>query len=377
MLKRLAAFGGIATAVVGSILVLLLSAFFEPLREDIGNILKPNPAITNISKVVDGHQKVLLPKGKTPSAEITFFFEAIENGKIIPDIQHFECKLEPLSSQFTQCESGNNQNYHFLKSGDYIFSVKVKDTNTKKPSSPNTFRFTILPSNDVIGTIQHNSSSWSGFKITMDNQFIGDDIDDFGTFYILGVNSTTQDHPIHNFTIHDLSKNGQQTPCIVTKPIEPSLEKLVDVGLIQLNKKCHLYLNMGTLSGTSSITPVQYDTFKSEKFNTASDENVLYNTHLDLLYNTTLIRKPTSTYSEDGIWKTVIYVDGLDLDKVSKITYYLHPTFKPSNVRTETSENNPNFALHLSVYGGFKLFAKVYLKDGGIIDLTRYILLDY
>ena len=124
MLKRLAALSGIATAVVGSILVLILSPFFEPFKENIENIMKHNPADTNITKVIDGHQNILLPNQKIPSANITFFFEAIENGKVNPDIQYFECKLEPLSSLFTECESENYQNYPELDSRILYFFSK-------------------------------------------------------------------------------------------------------------------------------------------------------------------------------------------------------------------------------------------------------------
>ena len=210
----------------------------------------------------------------------------------------------------------------------------------------------------------------------MDNQFIGD-IDDIGNFYILEVNSITKDKPSHNFTVNTISKKEVQQTCTVPKFIEPHNNKLVNVGLIKFDNKCLSPYSFETVSTKASKESARYDTFIPETFDISN--RAAYDTRLDLVYNSTLIRNPTSSspYSHDGLWKVILYLEGIDVAKVSKITYYLHSSVKPNNVITVTSENNPNFSLHLSLYGGFKVFAKVYLKNGEIIDLSRFLVLYY
>jgi transcription initiation factor IIF auxiliary subunit len=44
------------------------------------------------------------------------------------------------------------------------------------------------------------------------------------------------------------------------------------------------------------------------------------------------------------------------------VTYYLHPTFIPSNITITTEENR--FATTFTNWGKFDLWAKVYFKDG-------------
>jgi hypothetical protein len=374
MLTKLSKLSGIASGVIITILGLWLTTFFNPITEGIENLWKHEPAVTKFTKVIDGNNQTVLSNGKTFSSDITFFFEAYDNGKMISNELQFECKLdsrELQGEQFTECNRGNSQNYADLPNGHYTFFVKVKDTNAKRTPEPAMFSFIVLPSYTILGTIIQNTSNISNAIIVMDNNNnFKATTDSFGNFYISSVNFLTKENNIHNFTIHIKNKQGEEVKCETQRNLEFGDKNKVSLGKINLDDiECSNSLD--TLSLSSSIGNI-YNDLKLEKYDTHASKKSLFTTELDLLYNTTLVKKPTSNFSRDGIWNVVIYLDGLDLDKVSNVTYYIH-----NDIITMDSVTHPKFAVHFSAYKGFKFFAKVVLKDGGILDFSRYLLLDF
>ena len=57
---------------------------------------------------------------------------------------------------------------------------------------------------------------------------------------------------------------------------------------------------------------------------------------------------------------------------IDRVTYYLHPTFRPSVVTRYYPEDN--FALQFNAWGSFTLNAKVYLTNGEVVDLSTRVL---
>lgn len=69
-----------------------------------------------------------------------------------------------------------------------------------------------------------------------------------------------------------------------------------------------------------------------------------------------------------------IYLDAdtqEELDKVKRVVYYLHDTFRNPIVESQSLEDN--FEHRTSVWGEFNIAAKVYFQDGQSIQLERYL----
>lgn len=68
-----------------------------------------------------------------------------------------------------------------------------------------------------------------------------------------------------------------------------------------------------------------------------------------------------------------IYLAGNDetLDKIEKVVYHLHPTFRNPDMTNSNREDN--FGIGLKVWGQFGISADIYKKDGTKITLTRYL----
>jgi hypothetical protein len=65
--------------------------------------------------------------------------------------------------------------------------------------------------------------------------------------------------------------------------------------------------------------------------------------------------------------------DGADLDRIEKVVYHLHHTFR--RPRREVASRSDNFALRLeNVWGQFMVYADVHFRDGSApVQLTRYL----
>jgi hypothetical protein len=55
------------------------------------------------------------------------------------------------------------------------------------------------------------------------------------------------------------------------------------------------------------------------------------------------------------------------LSEIGMVTYYLHPTFNPNVINATTKENN--FGISFTNWGFFDLKAKVFFKDGFIVEI--------
>ncbi len=64
-----------------------------------------------------------------------------------------------------------------------------------------------------------------------------------------------------------------------------------------------------------------------------------------------------------GVW-----IEGTkgELDKIKKVEYLLHPTFKQPLRYSEKRENG--FGINFWTYGWFLIHAKIYFKDGTILE---------
>jgi hypothetical protein len=371
-LKALAKLGGIGSAIAISLITLVVTNVMAPAaeqaREAFSNLLKHDPADTKIVRAVDGQDLPLSRNGQTPSRNITFYYQAQKDNTIYRNVD-FECKLSPDEKSFSACASAQSTTYPLLSVDDHTFEVRVIDPNASRKPTLDKFGFSIIPSVSVTGRISLNNSSVKDIKVTMDNKSKPSAFtDSTGTFSFPFVHFNKNDEDSrHNFTFFVSSEKTQYLPCdSENRNIISDDDDKVELGVIYLeNELC----SKKDLSSTISSAPIT-DFFKPEK--------KLEYAKIDLQYNTSLVRKPSRADSMDGLWNIVVYLEGQDLPSISKVVYYLHPTFKPNNVITLTPQHdNPKYALHLSAYGGFKLYTKVYLTNEKVIDLSRFLITKY
>ena len=334
-IPRKFAAGGIASGVIIALLVIILTQPAEQFRDFLSNMFKQEAMDVNIT-AVDGNNHIVSANGETPSQIITFYFQP-ENGDKNNSQVNLECTLDgqyPLPCKEKAIFASLTKTLH-------VFQVKVNDPNVR-PSNPAVFSFTVLPSIRVDGVVLQNNSGVRNAEVVMDNnRRTTDDIGQFVFPFVL-----TREDIRHTFIISVVDEKGQKLQC------EHKKLHLRPIGEVaNLTFKIENYL----CSSVSTDTIVTQN--KSEVF---TPEATLNYGRIDLLYNSTLIRKPTTDNSKDGLWNVSIYIDGADLSNVSKVKYYLHPTFAPNNVVEVTRQNNPKFALDISAYGGFKLYTKVY-----------------
>jgi hypothetical protein len=357
VLRKFAA-GGIVSGVVIALLVILVTPPAEQLRDFLSNLFKHEPIDMVITQAVDGNNDNVSSNGVTPSPAITFHFEPAKRDKNNNQV-NLECTLDELRP-FTCTDTAS---YSSLSKTPHVFQVKVNDPNVKA-SNPITFSFTVVPSITVRGVILQNNSGVRNAEVVMDNnnRRSTDDIGQFAFPFVL----TREDIP-HTFTILVVDEKRQKLQCENKKLLLSPIGEVASLTFKIENYQCSRAVSI------APITPYnKSDTFKPEA--------TLGNGSIDLLYTSTLIRNPTNSSTHDGLWKINIYIDGSDLPKVSKVKYYLHPTFAPNNVVEVTSPNHPKFVLHLSAYGGFRLYAKVYCNCGGqdtVLDLSRYLIARY
>lgn len=351
ILRKFAA-GGILSAVVISFLIIILTPAAEQFRDFLSNMLKQE-AMEVIITAVDGNNDNVSENGETPSQIITFYFRTEKTAKnnVQPNLQ---CTLDDeRPSPCTQ-----KIKYPSLSKTHHVFQVKINDPNVK-PSDPAEIGFTVLPSIRVGGVVLQNNSGVRNAEVVMDNnRRTTDDIGQFAFPFVL-----PSEDIFHTFIISVVDEKGQKLQCENKKLL---LNPIGEVA--NLTFRIENYLCSSAVSNDTITTNNRSEIFKPEA--------TLGYGRIDLLYNSTLIRKPTTDNSNDGLWNVSIYIDGPDLSNVSKVKYYLHPTFAPNNVVEVTAQNNAKFALDISAYGGFKLYTKVYcncLKPAPELGSNRYV----
>jgi transcription initiation factor IIF auxiliary subunit len=75
-------------------------------------------------------------------------------------------------------------------------------------------------------------------------------------------------------------------------------------------------------------------------------------------------------------YKVWIYLEGSHLYLVDSVTYILHPSFSPREVKVVRTVNNEWCALEIWTWGVFELTAVVTMKTGQTVMLKHYMQYD-
>ncbi len=149
----------------------------------------------------------------------------------------------------------------------------------------------------------------------------------------------------HNFTIPIVVQGQHTSTCHITYNI-PASNPFVRIDMrppFDLGTICPKNINLHLSSSTATTSNPYYfrpgDTAGSKQY-----------AAIDLRYDVTVVRKPTTNSSNDGLWNIVLYLRGYDLNNVSKVKYYLSSTFKPNVIMLNQLPDNPTFSLPLSAH---------------------------
>jgi|SRR5688500_14642718 transcription initiation factor IIF auxiliary subunit len=87
--------------------------------------------------------------------------------------------------------------------------------------------------------------------------------------------------------------------------------------------------------------------------------------------------KQSFKYVPDDWWEWSVWIDAkdVDLDKIEKVVYTLHATFR-NPVRT-INDRSSKFRLDSEGWGIFTIYAKVFLSEGKPISLEHDLYLEY
>lgn len=80
--------------------------------------------------------------------------------------------------------------------------------------------------------------------------------------------------------------------------------------------------------------------------------------------------------SSKDLYRVVIFLEGLELPYVKRVTYLLHPTFTPRERVVDRTASNPNCQMEIYTWGVFEVEAKVDMKDGRQTTLSHYLTYD-
>jgi len=82
-------------------------------------------------------------------------------------------------------------------------------------------------------------------------------------------------------------------------------------------------------------------------------------------------------YKGGDWWEWAVWIDAPDeeLDAIEYVEYVLHSTF--SKPVREISDRSTKFRLETAGWGCFTIYAKAFLKNGGIVEMEHELSLAY
>jgi YEATS family len=346
---------------------------FDNKIKAVTQIVKPNQsdvsstAITfwfNISKENDSKEHYLI---NTPFLKIPYlrdrqhYFLNFSYFLSIPEtFYQFECSLD--GQPFEQCMSpkpyGNLQTEAM-----HIFKVRTKGPLGNTQDSPSTFYFTTITASEVKGIIKNKNQTVQGADVKIDDIPINRTSDSAGHFSFDGIGQG-----IHNYTI--IFKSPVTESCSDDFFI-PAAISFWDLGQIFLNEKqCIIFA-----PSFANNKPIQIEqTINQPSFNRSeinpkliqvksNATSTLKNNFLKIEQNSSII--PGNT----DLFRTMFWINGSNdiIRNITRVIYYLHPTFTPNVVNSTTRENN--FSIIITNWGQFDLRARAFFYNNTVAEL--------
>ena len=317
----------------------------------------PSPPITQITSVIGNDGSVINNNSGTTSETITFDFAGKDNQGISTITCIFDNMItNPCINPIT----------YDLSLGRHTFLIKSIDNQHTEEKYPKKYLIKAVPSGFVKGQIIISNTSYPSVSVIADDQSVNnrsDNADGLGHFSISNV---IFEKTSHSLTVKD-SKNNIEYYHDSYFDTYPSIQEVnlgsipVDERFIQQNISSQLVKN-----DIDEMSPNQ----SNGGYKFQPEQKVLIKP-VDLDYITRLVKSPNN--DDSGRWDVIVSVIGAKeiMPNIEKVTYFLHPSFYPSVITLDNNKNN-DYSLNLRVYGGFKIFAKVYFKEG-VVDLSRLL----
>lgn len=329
----------------------LAIVFLTPVIPWVDKLIFPlTPPDTKITSVTDGNNLKVLNDSTTPSNPIMFKF----TGKDNVEVSSYECSID--GGQFSYCKSPY---INSPKVGNHSFSVRSVDNEGTYDPTPAEFELTITAT--VEGVVKIIDKPVPYVDVIADKKYKDQTIEG-GTFILENVPYGKHIYEIFN----------QSSPLYRDKFSVLADDSVKDLGVINV------------APSIVPVTQVRPDFTLAEEYH--GECSGVLNCMQEFLkaVNDAYISKPTPTppinilYNESQNVGTPyhsvkVWINGTPqvLSEIERVTYYLHPTFKP-DVITKYSLND-KFGLSFNAWGQFELKAKAYFRDGRIEDVSKKI----
>jgi hypothetical protein len=348
----------------------ILSDAFSPISESIRDVISPPPNVSFIKGTIfrDGNENtttIVESYDIIPVNAITFYFESQKTNNTLFDFilskviskqeDQYQCSLD--GQVFEDCISPKS--YGNLNTEQtHTFQVRAKGTLGNTQNIPEKFKFTSVTSSNIIGSLKHFPiTDEKTMKVYLSN-YTGtfDETDNKGGFVLQDIRQG----------VHTLIFNNSKTPeCTIYTTFIPPGDRFKDVGILNYSELAFEASLCEKREGVKS--PNQSIGNKSE-FNPSEDNPLYEAAQNDITKNISIRTNSKNISASQDYFKTYICVNGSkeDIKQVDNVTYYLHPTFTPSIL--QSNKTDTNFTVSINNWGIFDLKAKVFFKDGSIMD---------
>jgi len=352
--------------VIGALLISVFSPVFSPLSELIRDQLSGEPNATKVTAATfdsDTRQvtKQVKDNETIASNSIRFNFTGDQESPMKPlfkalfkvlGIEYpesyphsFQCSLD--GAPFEDCVSPKSYGDLATEVG-HTFQVRAMGILGNTDKSAYKFHFTTVTSAFVEAVVtKGNSSKEVDAKIKLDYNSNPRDAktDRMGRFEFEEVGQGR-----HEFIISSVNdpRLGDRTGNFFVPAGEHEVKKVYDIVV---------------MSDYPGVLGVPFDN--------ATEPNKEFKPSGTIQYdNISLAQESRRNLAGPNAISTKISLNAPNntLSEIQNVTYFLHPTFKPSNVTADSEENY--FSITFTNWGVFDLKAKVYFKDGEIQDLV-------
>jgi hypothetical protein len=332
--------------VIGGLLVSVFSPVFSPLSEFVKDRLSGEPntnvvsAMTfdnnnkSVTKEIENHETI-------SSNSISLEFNASQESPFpikFPYPYSFQCSLD--GAPFEDCVSPKSYGNLATEAG-HTFQVRAIGILGNVDKSPHKFYFTTITSASIESVIiKGNDSKESDVNIKLDYKSIPRTTitDEMGRFEFEGVGQGS-----HEF--------------IVNSSLGPRKDKFfVPAGEVMMKREFDILEMSAHSDGSPDLLTNQNLSNLAVKL---SNDTKLQD------YTINLAQESKPNPGGPNPFTTTISLDATEdiLSKIQNVTYYLHPTFNPSNINATTKENK--FGITFTNWGKFDLSARVYFKEEG------------
>ncbi|MGZ5510931.1 MAG: pYEATS domain-containing protein, partial [Nitrososphaeraceae archaeon] len=240
----------------------------------------------------------------------------------------------------------------------HAFQVRAKGILGNTQNIPEIFKFTSITSSNIIGVLKNLPSTLKIMKVHLSNNTGSvDETDNKGGFILQDVRQG----------VHTLIFNSSDTPeCTIHTTFIPPGDRFKDLGILNYSE---LAFEASLCEKREGVYLPNQSIGNKSEFNPSEDNPLYKETQNNTTKNISISTNSTKISASEDYFKTHICIDGSkdEIRQVDNVSYYLHPTFTPNILHSNNTDTN--FTVSINNWGIFDLKAKVFFKDGSIMDI--------